>query len=268
MLSTRLKLKNWRNFRDVDVVLGPRGYIIGANAAGKSNLLDVFRFLRTIAQTDGGGLQKAIKERGGLSKLRSLHARQGPVRVEIELSEVIGANFQQCRTRQRHDGAPSQRAGAPGDGARPRSGRSSTAQDAAARHRADGPVRVTRIRVAGEDALCCALGERLVATVLPDWQLSGEPINTGGVTKAAAKHVPDQPENDPDATRTVLRLARLSKVRELRQEMVSSTDINKAGSGYNLHLCRLVTGPWQATRAAARSESLRRALQRLGSLAR
>ena len=89
MLITRLKLKNWRNFRDVDVPLGPRGYVIGANAAGKSNLLDVFRFLRTIAQSDGGGLQKALKERGGLSKLRSLHARREPeVRIEVEVSEA------------------------------------------------------------------------------------------------------------------------------------------------------------------------------------
>jgi predicted ATPase len=88
MLITRLKLKNWRNFRDVDVRLGPRGYLIGANASGKSNFLDVFRFLRTIAQSEGGGLQKALKDRGGLTKLRSLHAHKDPeVRIEIELSE-------------------------------------------------------------------------------------------------------------------------------------------------------------------------------------
>ncbi len=88
MLITRLKLKNWRNFRDVDVKLGPRGYVIGANASGKSNLLDVFRFLRTIAQSEGGGLQKALKDRGGLSKLRSLHARKDPeVRIEVDVSE-------------------------------------------------------------------------------------------------------------------------------------------------------------------------------------
>ncbi|MBS3996907.1 MAG: AAA family ATPase [Hydrogenophaga sp.] len=87
MLITRLRLKNWRNFRDVDVTLGSRGYVIGANASGKSNLLDVFRFLRTIAQSEGGGLQKALKDRGGLSKLRSLHARKdSEVRIEVEVS--------------------------------------------------------------------------------------------------------------------------------------------------------------------------------------
>lgn len=39
MQITRLKLKNWRNFRDVDIPLGPRTYVIGANASGKSNFL-------------------------------------------------------------------------------------------------------------------------------------------------------------------------------------------------------------------------------------
>lgn len=92
MLITRLKLKNWRNFREVDVPLGPRAYLIGANASGKSNLLDLFRFLRTLAQTEGGGLQKALKERGGLTKLRSLHARKDPeVRIEVELSDSPSA---------------------------------------------------------------------------------------------------------------------------------------------------------------------------------
>lgn len=88
MQLTRLKLKNWRNFREIDIPLGLRTYVIGANASGKSNLLDVFRFLRTLAQTEGGGLQKALKDRGGLTKLRSLHARRDPeVRIEVELSD-------------------------------------------------------------------------------------------------------------------------------------------------------------------------------------
>lgn len=90
MLITRLRLKNWRNFQNVDVSLGYRGYIIGANAVGKSNLLDVFRFLRTIAQSEGGGLQKALKDRGGLSKLRSLHARRDPgLRIEVDVADSV-----------------------------------------------------------------------------------------------------------------------------------------------------------------------------------
>lgn len=189
----------------------------------------------------------------------------------------------------------------------------------------------------GEDGLCCALGERLVAAALPGWQVAGEPIDTRGVTKLVAalpryaqqarhvqamlciadtdgrcalqlreqwqprdaprafllrlavteaeswvladreasadffrvalKNVPTRPEEEPDAKRTVLRLARLSKVRTLREEMVSPTDINKPGSGYNLHLRRLVTGAWQPSHAARCSDSLRRALQRLAGLA-
>jgi predicted ATPase len=71
-----IKIRNWRNFTDVDVSLESRTFIVGANASGKSNFLDVFRFLRDVASASGGGLQKALKDRGGLGKLRSLAARQ------------------------------------------------------------------------------------------------------------------------------------------------------------------------------------------------
>lgn len=86
MLIERLQLKNWLNFRTVDVPLGPRTTLIGANASGKSNFMEVFRFLRTVAQRDGGGLQQAVKERHGLAKLRSLHARSDPkLKIDVEL---------------------------------------------------------------------------------------------------------------------------------------------------------------------------------------
>ncbi|WP_245191674.1 AAA family ATPase [Achromobacter insuavis] len=83
-----IKLKNWRNFQDVEIPLKPRSFVIGANASGKSNFLDVFRFLRSLAQSEGGGLQKALRDRGGLTKLRSLHARRDPgIRIEVGLSD-------------------------------------------------------------------------------------------------------------------------------------------------------------------------------------
>ncbi len=78
MIVTRLQLKNWRNFIEVDVPLRERTYLLGANASGKSNLLDVFRFLRDISKPTGGGLQKAVHNRGDIKKLRCLHARQNP----------------------------------------------------------------------------------------------------------------------------------------------------------------------------------------------
>lgn len=88
MLITRLKLKNWRNFQEADALLRDRTYLIGPNASGKSNFLDVFRFLRDISKPAGGGLQKAVEDRGGIAKLRCLHARRDPeVRIEVHLSE-------------------------------------------------------------------------------------------------------------------------------------------------------------------------------------
>lgn len=90
MLITRLVLKNWRNFRQVDVALRDRGYVIGPNASGKSNLLDVLRFLRDVAKPDGGGLQKAVKDRGGITKLRCLLARKDPeISIAVELSDRV-----------------------------------------------------------------------------------------------------------------------------------------------------------------------------------
>ena len=76
MLITKLTLKNWRNFKKVDVSLRERVYVIGPNASGKSNLLDVFRFLRDVAKPEGGGLQKAVKDRGDIDRLTQTHLKQ------------------------------------------------------------------------------------------------------------------------------------------------------------------------------------------------
>jgi len=92
MIVSRLILKNWRNFRGVDVELGERMFIVGPNASGKSNLLDVFRFLHDISRQKGGGLQNAVALRGGLSKIRCLAARQDPeVSVEVYLAETAAS---------------------------------------------------------------------------------------------------------------------------------------------------------------------------------
>ena len=85
---SRLILKNWRNFRSVEIPLQLRVFIIGPNASGKSNILDAIRFLRDTCKT-GGGLQYAVQSvRGGLSKIRSLFARDpSDVQIGCEISD-------------------------------------------------------------------------------------------------------------------------------------------------------------------------------------
>jgi predicted ATPase len=98
MQLTRLILKNWRNFREVDAPIRETTYLIGANASGKSNLLDALRFLRDVGKSQGGGLQKAVADRGGISKLRCLHARRDPeVRIEVHLAKSLDDTITEWR---------------------------------------------------------------------------------------------------------------------------------------------------------------------------
>jgi predicted ATPase len=86
----RLHLENWRNFLKADLQIQRRVFLVGPNASGKSNLLDVFRFLHDIV-TVGGGFQQAVKKRGGVSAIRCLAARQYPsivIRAELD-SEYV-----------------------------------------------------------------------------------------------------------------------------------------------------------------------------------
>ena len=78
MIISHLIAKNWRNFQQIDVRLSERQFIVGANASGKSNLLDIFRFLRDIVKAEGGGFQKAVKDRGGVS-LKSAAWQRGAI---------------------------------------------------------------------------------------------------------------------------------------------------------------------------------------------
>ena len=90
MLISNIRLKNWRNFQSLDLPLRDVSYVLGPNAAGKSNLLDALRFLRDVSKTKGGGLQAAVAERGGISKVRCLHARRDPeVEIDIEISHEL-----------------------------------------------------------------------------------------------------------------------------------------------------------------------------------
>lgn len=88
MHISKIKLTNWRNFRSAEAELEEVTYVLGPNASGKSNFFDAFRFLRDVAKPTGGGLQAAVTRRGGIKKIRCLHARRpSDVGIMVELSE-------------------------------------------------------------------------------------------------------------------------------------------------------------------------------------
>src|SRR5271157_155182 len=84
---TTIQLENWRNFTRVETQLQRRAFLLGPNASGKSNFLDVFRFLHDIV-TVGGGFQEAVRKRGGVSSLRCLAARRY---TDIVIRVAIGS---------------------------------------------------------------------------------------------------------------------------------------------------------------------------------
>ncbi|MGI8638982.1 MAG: AAA family ATPase [Pyrinomonadaceae bacterium] len=88
MFVQRLKIENWKNFRKGDVNLSRRLFLIGPNASGKSNFLDIFRFLREISLDTGGGFKQAVETRNGVSAIRCLFARKKPdISIEVELKD-------------------------------------------------------------------------------------------------------------------------------------------------------------------------------------
>mgnify|MGYP000977752631 FL=1 len=89
MQITHVTAHNWRNFKNLDVAVADRLLIVGPNAAGKSNLLDLFRFLGDISRP-GGGLAAALEARGGLSRARCLFARnnhKGELAIMVDLRD-------------------------------------------------------------------------------------------------------------------------------------------------------------------------------------
>ncbi|MBI4383558.1 MAG: AAA family ATPase [Nitrospinae bacterium] len=85
----KLTIENWKNFQRGEVdIPSHRLFLVGPNASGKSNFLDIFRFLRDLCIQKGGGFRHAVEVRGGISAIRCLAARRySDIAVEVELAE-------------------------------------------------------------------------------------------------------------------------------------------------------------------------------------
>lgn len=68
MAIEKIKVSNFKSFNELEVELGNFNVLIGANASGKSNFLQIFNFLRDIEQH---GLKNAVSLQGGVEYFRN-----------------------------------------------------------------------------------------------------------------------------------------------------------------------------------------------------
>jgi len=81
-MISRLRLKNWRSFRDVTIDdLQPINVFIGANSSGKSNLIDALYFTRDSLSK---AVVSAVYNRGGAAKILTMGIPMNePVEIEF-----------------------------------------------------------------------------------------------------------------------------------------------------------------------------------------
>jgi predicted ATPase len=71
-MLTKIRAKNFKSLRSVTLDLGSRNVLVGANMAGKSNVIDLFRFIYDMTfprQPGSGALSNAVFGRGGFGEL-------------------------------------------------------------------------------------------------------------------------------------------------------------------------------------------------------
>src|SRR5258708_5245699 len=86
-MLTRLKFKNWRSLRDVEINnLTPLTIFIGANSSGKSNILDALYFLRYAVDK---GIREAVFAWRGREKIRTYGVKDG---VMVDFYLLLNGN--------------------------------------------------------------------------------------------------------------------------------------------------------------------------------
>ncbi len=71
-MLTKIRAHNFKSLRNVTLDLGRRNVLVGANMAGKSNVIDLFRFIYDMAFpriAGSGALVNAVYGRGGFIEL-------------------------------------------------------------------------------------------------------------------------------------------------------------------------------------------------------
>ncbi|MGI6369304.1 MAG: AAA family ATPase [Ignavibacteria bacterium] len=91
MQIKKIAVKNFKSFKTIDINPGKFNVLIGPNAAGKSNFLSIFKFIRDIVNF---GLSNAISLQGGVEYLRNMRigTKQNKTSFHIEVDNSSKLN--------------------------------------------------------------------------------------------------------------------------------------------------------------------------------
>lgn len=92
----RIKIHNFKNFKDIDVELQKLNIIIGQNSSGKSNFKQIFSFLRDIVTK---GLEEAIASQGGGKYIRNFTSKDKTLKIEIQFVSELSNEVQRVHPR-------------------------------------------------------------------------------------------------------------------------------------------------------------------------
>jgi predicted ATPase len=90
---SRVIIRNYKSIESCDVELGPLTFLVGPNAAGKSNFLDALRCVADSLQTT---LDHAIRDRGGINDVRRRsggHPTHFGMRLEFNLDSGHSGSY-------------------------------------------------------------------------------------------------------------------------------------------------------------------------------
>jgi predicted ATPase len=88
----RINIENFKSLKNLNIELKPLNVFIGANGAGKSNFVGVFRFLNHLVD---GNLQNHVAASGGADKI-VYFGRKVTEKMSIKLSFKNGVNGYEC----------------------------------------------------------------------------------------------------------------------------------------------------------------------------
>lgn len=93
MYIKNIQVENFKVFKDTDLNLKKYNIVIGANASGKSSLVEIFKFLYNIANE---GLANAVSMAGGIEYLRNINLGSSvPLRFSVTVGGFSGPRRQE-----------------------------------------------------------------------------------------------------------------------------------------------------------------------------